>query len=142
MSAERAILVSNVSCIAIEGRALILDGVPGAGKSSLALALIDRGAILIGDDGIALEPKNGRAFASPPPAIAGKLEVRGVGILEFPTTSAPLALRLNLSDAAERTAELTIGHWNGFEIPSLEFPMQGINHALRAELALSSHGIS
>ena len=44
----------QASAVAINGRALLIEGEPGAGKSSLALALIDRGAQLIGDDGVAL----------------------------------------------------------------------------------------
>ena len=40
----------QATCVAIAGRALLIEGAPGTGKSSLGLALIDRGAQLIGDD--------------------------------------------------------------------------------------------
>ncbi|HQA17982.1 MAG TPA: serine kinase, partial [Novosphingobium sp.] len=45
-------LVHQATCVAIKGRALLIEGPPGSGKSSMALALIDRGAALIGDDGV------------------------------------------------------------------------------------------
>ena len=44
--------LANVSCVAIGGRGVLIEGAPGSGKSSLALALIDRGAALVGDDGV------------------------------------------------------------------------------------------
>ena len=55
----------QATCVAIEGRGLMIEGSPGSGKSSLALALIDRGAMLIGDDGVLLEPRGDRLHASP-----------------------------------------------------------------------------
>ena len=78
-------MLHQASCVAIGGRAVLIEGPPGSGKSSLALALIDRGAVLVGDDGVALAARDGRLFASPPPNIAGLLEVRNVGLLRFPT---------------------------------------------------------
>lgn len=50
----------QATCIAIGGRALLIEGPPGSGKSSLALSLIDRGAMLIGDDSVLLEARHGR----------------------------------------------------------------------------------
>ena len=57
----------QATCVAIGGRAVLIEGEPGSGKSSLALALIDRGAALIGDDGVRLELRGNRLYASPPP---------------------------------------------------------------------------
>ena len=45
----------QATAVEIGGRALLIEGPPGSGKSSLALALIDRGARLIGDDSVMLE---------------------------------------------------------------------------------------
>ena len=133
-----SILLSGVSAVSIDGSALILEGPPGAGKSSLALALIDRGAQLIGDDGVSLERDGERLLASPPPNTSGLLEVRNVGILEFPAaTTVPVALLLRLSDDAERLPE---GARNrviaGCSIPELDFVPGSIAPALRAEWAM------
>ena len=48
------------TCVAIKGRGVLIEGAPGSGKSSLALALIDRGAVLVGDDGVTLAAQGGR----------------------------------------------------------------------------------
>ncbi len=56
-------LIHQASCVAIGERALLIEGLPGSGKSSLALALIDRGATLVGDDGVVLVNRNGILWA-------------------------------------------------------------------------------
>jgi ABC-type transport system involved in cytochrome bd biosynthesis fused ATPase/permease subunit len=59
-------LLRQLTCVAIGGRAVLIDGSSGSGKSSLALALIDRGAALVGDDGVALRVESGVLLASRP----------------------------------------------------------------------------
>lgn len=130
------------SAVAIGGRALLILGPPGAGKTSLALALIDRGATLIGDDGIALARTGNRVIASPPPNIAGLLEVRNVGIITLPTASAPVALALELSRDAPRHVEAAKTLMlEGAGVPSLAFFPGDAIQALRAEWALQVHGL-
>ncbi len=73
----------NATTVAIEGHGVMLRGPSGAGKSDLALRLIDEGAGLIADDFTDIERKDSRLVAHPPPAIAGLLEVRGVGIVRL-----------------------------------------------------------
>lgn len=134
-------LLANVSCIAVEGRAILIEGIPGSGKSTLALALIDRGATLIGDDGIALERHGKRLWASPPPNIAGKLEIRGVGVVDMPTASAPLSLVVALGDAGERLPDPTSRAVAGVAVPSVAFEAGDGMTALRVEWALRVHGL-
>ncbi|QIG53423.1 serine kinase [Altererythrobacter sp. BO-6] len=136
-------LIAQASTIAIDGRALMIEGPPGSGKSSLALALIDRGAMLIGDDGVSLSRDGDQVFASPPPNIAGKLEIRGVGIVELPVTQAPLALILSLDQEALRYPdELARRDILGVAVPVLPFRCGDAIQALRAEWALRSHGLN
>ena len=127
----------------MDGRALLIEGAPGSGKSSLALALIDRGGVLIGDDGVALEPREGRLWASPPPTIAGKLEIRNVGIVDLPTAQAPVALVIALDEAAPRYIEAP--EW--IEIAAINLPLVRLWPAspvlaLRAQWALVRHGLA
>jgi HPr kinase/phosphorylase len=92
----------HASCVAIDGQGVLLAGAPGAGKSDVALRLIDAGGELVADDQTALRVENGRLTAFPPPSIAGLLEVRHVGLLKMPyCPSAPVMLYVELvPDAA------------------------------------------
>ena len=133
----------QATCVAITGRAVLIEGPPGSGKSSLALALIDRGAVLVGDDGVSLTARGGRLYASPPPNIAGLLEVRNLGLLDFPTThKIPVALVIRLDPAAERFIETPEqAQLNGIDFPLVRLWPGGATLALKAELALERYGL-
>lgn len=135
--------IAQYTAVAIDGRALLLCGKPGCGKTSLALQLIDRGAGLIGDDGVTLSVQDGIMIASPPPNIAGKLEIRGVGIVEMATTTAPVALILHLGRNAVRyTERADRSDLGGISIPLLRFYVGTGADAIRAEYALQCHGLT
>ena len=88
----------HASTVAIEGRAVLLTGPSGAGKSDLALRLLDRGFTLVSDDQTIVRKDGDRLLASSPPNIAGKLEVRGIGIVECERVdNVPLALIVELT---------------------------------------------
>lgn len=136
-------IVIGASAVAIHDRAVLIEGPPGSGKSSLALALIDRGAVLIGDDGVKLGKGSGKVMATPPPNIEGKLEIRGVGIVDMTTKSAPLALILALDPDAPRMPEdLERRDVLGCSIPVLPFCAGDAIQAIRAEWALRTYGLS
>jgi len=63
---------------------ILLRGPSGSGKSDLALRLIEAGASLVADDQVALALDGAEIWLSAPPAIAGMIEARGVGILRLP----------------------------------------------------------
>jgi HPr kinase/phosphorylase len=87
------------SCCSRSGDGVLLIGAPGAGKSDLLLRLLARGFELVADDRVEIE--DGRA--QPVPALAGMLEVRGLGIVRLPyVQSVPLALAVEVGGASAR----------------------------------------
>jgi serine kinase of HPr protein (carbohydrate metabolism regulator) len=93
----------HVSSVAVKGRAVLIAGRSGAGKSDLALRLIDRGAKLVSDDYTIVQRVGGRLRARAPDTIAGRMEVRGVGVLSFETESdVPVCLYVDLDRDVER----------------------------------------
>lgn len=87
----------HASAVAIDDRGVLLLGPSGAGKSDLALRLIDGGAVLIADDRVDLDVRQGDVRLSGPANLAGLLEVRGVGIVRMPfATKMSLSLVVDL----------------------------------------------
>ena len=82
------------SCAAKAGAGVLLVGPPGSGKSDLVLRLRTRGFDLVADDRVEVD----HGIARPPPALAGLLEVRGLGIFRLPyAAEARLALVVDLA---------------------------------------------
>src|SRR5687768_2862944 len=93
----------HASTVAIGGRAVLISGPSGSGKSDLALRLLDRGFTLVSDDQTLLRREGERLIASPPPNIAGKLEVRGIGIVDIEhSADVPVALLVELTSDIQR----------------------------------------
>ena len=87
----------HATAIAMEGDAILLRGPPGAGKSDLALRLIEDGARLIADDQALLRRADNHVLVRAPAAVAGLIEVRGIGILRIDfLDEAPLGLVVDL----------------------------------------------
>ena len=129
-------------CVAIGGRGLLIDGPPVSGKSALALALIDRGAQLVGDDGVNLRRAEGGVWAAPPPHTTGLLEIRNLGLTRFDPVEAPVCLLLRLDRAAPRFIEQA-GTVTLLDqaIPALELYPDAATLPLRAEHALRLFGL-
>jgi HPr kinase/phosphorylase len=80
----------HASCVAIGEAGVLIRGRSGAGKSSLARKVVEEAlslgcfARLVSDDRTLLERRGGRLLAKPHPAVAGRIEVRGLGIAKTP----------------------------------------------------------
>ena len=102
ISAETA----HGNTVAKNGRAVIITGPSGSGKSDLTLRLLDRGFTLISDDRTVLKRDGDRIIASAPPTIAGKLEIRGIGIVDMDhADNLPVALIVELTSDIQRMPE-------------------------------------
>lgn len=112
----------NASCVSINGRGVLLFGPSGSGKSDLALRLIDAGATLVGDDQVMVECRDGNLYVSPCERIEGKIEARGVGILELPyvkAVPAALAIKLSHHEDIERMPNPAFFDCLGVQVPLL-----------------------
>jgi serine kinase of HPr protein (carbohydrate metabolism regulator) len=93
----------HASTVALDGRAVLISGPSGSGKSDLALRLLDRGFTLVSDDQTIVRKDGDRLLASAPPNIAGKLEIRGIGIVDMESTNdVPVALLVELTSDIQR----------------------------------------
>ena len=93
----------HASTVALNGRAVLICGPSGSGKSDLALRMVDRGFSLVSDDQTIVRKDDGKLVASAPPTIAGKLEVRGIGIVEIEAAGdVPVALCVELTSDIQR----------------------------------------
>lgn len=93
----------HASTVALGGRAVMISGPSGSGKSDLALRLLDRGFALVSDDQTIVRREGERLIASAPERIAGKIEVRGIGIVEVETVQdVPVALLVELTGDIQR----------------------------------------
>ena len=93
----------HASTVAADGRAVLIAGPSGSGKSDLALRLLDRGFTLVSDDQTLVRREDDRLIASAPPNIAGKLEIRGIGIVEMDHAGdLPVALWVELTSDIQR----------------------------------------
>ncbi len=74
----------HASAVAFQRRGVLILGPSGAGKSGLALELISRGATLVSDDQVCLTGNGPDLRISPPEAIKGLIEARGIGLMRLP----------------------------------------------------------
>ena len=110
----------HATTIYINGSGVLLSGPSGSGKSDLALRLIDGGARLVADDRTDLALADGRLVASAPREIAGRMEVRGLGVLEkdaVPQTVLTLVVELVDPENVERVPKEATTILLGVDVP-------------------------
>lgn len=133
----------HATSVAIRGRAVLLSAPSGGGKSDLALRLIDRGATLVSDDYTLVKRMEGRLIATAPATIAGRMEVRGIGIVDLPTTpEAPVALLIELADDVERMSlDMRRRAIAGLDVPVARLSPFEASAPIKVELALKALGL-
>ena len=121
------------------GQGVLLRGPSGAGKSDLALRLMDGGAILVADDRVNLTSAEDSVHMSAPANLMGKLEIRGLGIVQVAcATSAPLALVCDLvpADQIDRFPDVATETVLDKRVPLIEIDSQTQSAAAKVRYAL------
>ncbi|CAA7623393.1 HPr kinase/phosphorylase [Magnetospirillum sp. SS-4] len=134
-------LLVHATTVEIAGQGVMIRGPSGGGKSDLALRLIDGGAVLVADDQTRLSTQGDRIVARAPDAIAGLLEIRGLGIVSVPHRAwAPLALVVDLvaDGGVERLPEPSLAHLLGLPVPRMDLVPFHASAAAKVRLAILS----
>lgn len=132
----------HASCVAIDGRAVLIGGPSGSGKSDLALRLLDRGFTLVSDDRTIVHRDGPRLVASAPETIKGKLEIRGIGIVEMATVqNVPLALVVELTSDIERLPDDSERLILGIGVPLIGVDAMTASAASKVSVALDRLGL-
>ena len=127
----------HATAVAIDGQAVLLEGVSGTGKSDLALRLIDRGAVLVSDDQTLLMRQGERLVARPPDTIRGRIEVRGIGIVAMPhVEDVPVALIARLGAEPMRMPERRQRRLAGVVVREVAFDAFHASTPVKIEWAL------
>ncbi|MGZ8999070.1 MAG: HPr kinase/phosphorylase, partial [Allosphingosinicella sp.] len=122
--------------------AVLIAGASGSGKSDLALRLIDRGASLVSDDYTLVVAIAGRLVASPPPTIAGRMEVRGVGLVESRfEEGVTVCLLVDLDRPPERLPEGAETEVAGLDLPVIGLVAHEASAPIKVETALDLFGL-
>ena len=134
----------HAGCVAIGGRGVLIAGRSGSGKSDLALRLVDRGAVLVSDDYTLLTRAGGRLVADAPATIAGRMEVRGVGVVELEAArGVPICLLVDLDRLPERLPdEGARSMIMGLELPVVGLAALEASAPIKVEYALRLFGLS
>lgn len=133
----------HATTVAIGDRAVMLCGVSGSGKSDLSLRLIDRGAKLVSDDYTLVKRVGKRLLATSPATIAGKMEIRGVGVVDMAWVSdVPVALVVDLFDVVDRMPmEPMVRAMAGVKIPVMKVAPREASAPIKVEFALRTFGL-
>lgn len=138
----------HASCVAVAGAGILIRGASGAGKSRLALLLLDRCALagrpagLVGDDRIGLFREGPALLARPHPALGNRMEIRGLGLLPVSGAldSAPIRLVVDLVAACPRLPEAPLRTVTllGLTVPGLVLDRPMLDSGLAPRLVLDA----
>ena len=127
----------HATTVAIDGLAVMIEGASGSGKSDLALRLIDRGAALVSDDQTLVVRSGKTLLARAPTKIAGRIEVRGIGILSMAhIDDVPVGLLVRVDGAVERMPERRARRIAGIDVRQFAVDPFHASAPIKVELAL------
>jgi HPr kinase/phosphorylase len=138
------------TCVSVGGEGVLILGEPGSGKSSLALRLIDEpgygvsGVLqrseLVADDQVIVTRDQDRLLASAPATLHGKLEIRGLGIIDLatsPSVALVLIVKLQNHSVIERLPDIATFDILGMALPLVEIDAKMASAPARIRAALA-----
>jgi serine kinase of HPr protein (carbohydrate metabolism regulator) len=133
----------HATTVALDGRAVLISGPSGSGKSDLALRLLDRGFVLVSDDQTIVKKDGTKLVATAPPTIAGKLVVRGIGIVDVERAeNAPVALVVELTSEIQRLPDDSRDRLIlGVRVPLINVDAMAASAPSKVALALDRMGL-
>lgn len=99
-------MLAHGTAVSLDGRAVLIFGPSGSGKSELALRLIAYGCTLVGDDRVLVHTHDNPITVAAPPRCAGKIEARGIGILDAKIATDPAVLQFAIDMGRVATKRL------------------------------------
>jgi HPr kinase/phosphorylase len=136
----KSILTLHGTSVEVKERGILISGTPGSGKSSLALQLIDRGAILIADDQTILSLEGQELVLHCPLRLKGIMEIRNVGLCSFPVkpkSFLKLCIQICENETIERLPEPMFIKYHGVKVPLLKLNKGDPVGALKVEMKLN-----
>lgn len=140
----------HATVVHVDGTGLLIRGPSGSGKSSLALALIERvglsgkEALLVSDDQVLLETQGKVLIAHVPPTIAGLIEIWPLGprpIAYRPQSQISLVIELVAIEQIARVEEVRTIRLQGIDLPVLRLPARSVAQCLPALLSVIEHKV-
>ena len=148
MTGQQTIL--HGACVSVGGKGVLILGPPGAGKSDLALKLIDQPGYglspkltrseLVADDQVVIARRGKKLAASAPPALGGKLEIRGLGIVDVkakPKVMLALVVKLQAHAHIERMPDSSTFEILGISLPVVEIDGAATSATARLRAAVN-----
>lgn len=139
-------MTTNYHCSVLEigGTGILIDGASGSGKTSLVFGLVERSEVngyeahFVCDDQALLRQDGESLIAEAPSTIAGKIELRGFGILDIshkPSAAIDVVFRLVKEDEVERMPSPEIVQLQSVTLPLVKIPMQHEARSARIVMA-------
>lgn len=126
-------IILHGTCVSVGGKGVLILGDPGTGKSDIALKLIDGEGYgisskllrsqLVADDQVVVTQRGKALTASAPPALKGKFEIRGLGIVDVktkPKVTLGLVVKLQAHAHIERMPDSATFEILGVSLPLIE----------------------
>jgi serine kinase of HPr protein (carbohydrate metabolism regulator) len=132
----------QAACVAVNGRAVLIESRSDEARIDLVLRMIDRNAVLVADDSTICQRQDGVLLASAPVASRGRIEVRGLGVVELSYAErVPVDLLVVILDSPPRFPEdQSKRRVAGIDVPVL--PLTALDPAapIKVELAVGRFG--